>query len=69
VRAYWAPAPNPGLRLTAKLIFEDAEPGHTKYTAIARHASAEGRKQHARMGFHDGWGTATDQLVELAGKF
>jgi uncharacterized protein YndB with AHSA1/START domain len=55
--------------LTAKLIFEDAEPGHTKYTAIARHASAEGRKQHARMGFHDGWGTATDQLVELAGKF
>jgi Activator of Hsp90 ATPase homolog 1-like protein len=59
---------NPGLRFTATLIFEDAEPGHTRYTAIARHASAEGREQHALMGFHDGWGTATDQLVELASK-
>jgi uncharacterized protein YndB with AHSA1/START domain len=63
--ADWTPCPNPGLRFTATLIFEDAEPGHTRYTAIARHASAEGREQHARMGFHDGWGTATDQLVEL----
>jgi uncharacterized protein YndB with AHSA1/START domain len=46
---------------------EFAEPGHTQYTAIALHASTEGREQHPRMGFHDGWDTATDQLAGLAG--
>lgn len=65
LHADWTPAPNPGLRFTATLLFEDAGEGRCKYTAIARHASDQGRAQHARMGFHDGWGTATDQLVEL----
>jgi uncharacterized protein YndB with AHSA1/START domain len=25
----------------------------------------DGAKRHAEMGFHDGWGAALDQLVEL----
>ena len=35
----------------------------TKYTALAMHRDEQGRKQHEGMGFHDGWGTALDQLV------
>lgn len=61
--ADWAPAASPMLGFTASVLLEDA-PGGTKYTAIARHSSAEARARHAKMGFHEGWGTATDQLVE-----
>ena len=35
----------------------------TKYTALVMHAEEAGRKNHEEMGFHDGWGTALDQLV------
>ena len=38
----------------------------TRYTALVVHADAEGRDKHAQMGFHQGWGAALDQLVELA---
>ena len=38
----------------------------TRYTARARHWSAEDRAAHEQMGFHEGWGIATDQLVRLA---
>lgn len=38
----------------------------TKYTAIAIHRDPQGREKHEKMGFHDGWGAALDQLVELA---
>jgi uncharacterized protein YndB with AHSA1/START domain len=38
----------------------------TRYTAIARHGTTANRQQHEEMGFHDGWGRALDQLVELA---
>jgi uncharacterized protein YndB with AHSA1/START domain len=27
------------------------------------HKDEDSRKKHADMGFHDGWGTALDQLV------
>ncbi len=37
----------------------------TRYVAIAIHGNPETRKQHLDMGFHEGWGAAADQLVEL----
>lgn len=37
----------------------------TRYTATALHRDAAGSKQHAEMGFYEGWGAALDQLVEL----
>lgn len=37
----------------------------TQYTAIAVHRDPDGRKRHAEMGFHEGWGKALDQLVAL----
>jgi len=47
---------------TAMVLLEKVENG-TKYTAIAMHRDAEGRKQHEEMGFAEGWGKCLDQLV------
>jgi uncharacterized protein YndB with AHSA1/START domain len=60
----WKPAPEPFM--TAIVTFEDAGPGHTRYRAVARHRSAETAKQHADMGFQDGWGTVATQLEAYA---
>lgn len=35
----------------------------TRYVATALHNNEASRKQHEDMGFHQGWGTALDQLV------
>jgi len=35
----------------------------TRYTALAMHKDEAGGKRHRDMGFHEGWGTALDQLV------
>lgn len=40
--------------------------GKTRYTAVARHRTAEDRAAHEKMGFHEGWGKCADQLAELA---
>ncbi|MDA0351086.1 MAG: SRPBCC family protein [Chloroflexi bacterium] len=53
------------LPLTARISIEPAGSG-TKYTALVLHANPADRQRHKEMGFHDGWGTALDQLVEWA---
>jgi uncharacterized protein YndB with AHSA1/START domain len=47
---------------TAIVLLEPHNKG-TKYTAIALHSEEEGRKKHEENGFHEGWGTALDQLI------
>jgi uncharacterized protein YndB with AHSA1/START domain len=59
----WMPSPKPFM--TAIISFADEE-GGTRYTARVRHWSAEDRARHEDMGFHDGWGRATDQLAAVA---
>jgi uncharacterized protein YndB with AHSA1/START domain len=59
----WMPSGKPFF--TGILTFED-EAGGTRYTARARHWSAEDCATHEKMGFHVGWGIATDQLAALA---
>jgi uncharacterized protein YndB with AHSA1/START domain len=44
----------------------EAEGGGTRYTATARHWTAEAAVQHREMGFEAGWGAAADQLEEVA---
>lgn len=67
----WTDALLPGFRPSASPFFTAeirlAPSGEgTRYTAIARHATASARKQHEEMGFHEGWGRALDQLVQVA---
>lgn len=48
-------------------IFEIAPEGSgTRYTASARHWTAEAMEQHRTMGFAEGWGVCADQLKALA---
>ena len=60
----WEPSAKPFMTLI--LSFEDMGGGITCYTARARHWSAADREAHEKMGFVEGWGKCTDQLVELA---
>ncbi|PWW03364.1 uncharacterized protein YndB with AHSA1/START domain [Hoeflea marina] len=59
----WAPSEKPFM--TGILTFADEGKG-TRYRAVVRHWSVEDSKRHEEMGFHDGWGKATDQLEETA---
>lgn len=43
----------------------EAEGDGTRYTARARHWTAEASQQHSDMGFADGWGACADQLTAL----
>ncbi|WP_174875475.1 SRPBCC family protein [Vogesella oryzae] len=58
----WQPAAKPFMTLI--LTFE-AEAGGTRYTALVRHWSVADREAHEAMGFHAGWGQATDQLAAV----
>lgn len=60
------PTVDPFLSFTACITFEDTAEG-TRYTAVALHRNDADRQRHAEMGFEQGWGTAFDQLVEIAG--
>lgn len=43
-----------------------AQDGGCRYDVKIIHADRAGRDKHEAMGFHDGWGTATDQLAAMA---
>ncbi|WPB59011.1 SRPBCC family protein [Xylophilus sp. GOD-11R] len=62
----WVPSAKPFL--TIILDFEALGENQCRYTAVARHWSIEDRENHEAMGFHQGWGIATDQLAALAAK-
>ncbi len=62
-RAGWVPSAKPFM---TGIIALDDEGGKTRYTAMARHWTAEDKANHEQMGFHEGWGKATDQLEALA---
>jgi uncharacterized protein YndB with AHSA1/START domain len=59
----WEPSEKPFM--TGILTFED-QAGKTRYTARVLHWSVADREAHEKMGFHRGWGIATDQLEALA---
>ena len=61
----YRPSPNPFF--TAVLTLEPSGKG-TRYVAIAIHGNEDTRKKHEEMGFHSGWGTVVDQMVEYVKK-
>ena len=50
---------------TAMILLEPKGTG-TLYRALALHRKPEDAENHAKMGFHEGWGTAAAQLDEVA---
>jgi uncharacterized protein YndB with AHSA1/START domain len=77
-RVVWTNALEPGYRpsrlaplsncpfvFTAVITVEPHGNG-TKYTALVIHGDSKSREKHEEMGFHEGWGTALDQLVAVA---
>lgn len=60
----WEPSGKPFF--TGILTFEEAGAGRTKYTARVVHWTKEDCETHEKMGFHQGWGIATDQMTALA---
>jgi uncharacterized protein YndB with AHSA1/START domain len=70
-RLVFTDALGPGYRpmgkafMTAFILLEPEGSG-TRYTAIVKHTDPEGKRKHEEMGFHSGWSTALDQLVDLA---
>lgn len=61
--AGWRPGSQPFM--TAIITMEPDGPG-TAYRARVLHFDRAARERHEAMGFHDGWGQATDQLDRLA---
>ena len=58
----WEPSGKPFM--TGILTFAD-EGGKTRYTARVLHWTEADREAHEKMGFHEGWAKATDQLEAL----
>lgn len=63
----WVPTEKPFM--TGIIEFEDLGNGRTRYTASAVHWTAEDKEKHEKMGFHEGWGVATDQLEQVVTTF
>lgn len=79
-RIIWTAALKPGFRpappfskddkACAEIIFtcvvtlKDTTNG-TQYTAHVMHGNAQQTKMHEEMGFHEGWGTALNQMVDV----
>lgn len=74
----WTSALGPGYRpaemgegcesfpMTAIVTFADVGGGKTAYKALALHKDRGDTEHHAKLGFHDGWGTTATQLEEFA---
>lgn len=62
VRA-WEPSNKPFM--VGTITLEDLGGDKTRYTARVQHWTIADRKAHEDMGFHPGWGKATDQLEAL----
>ena len=59
----WEPSDKPFF--TGIITFKE-EGDKTRYTAVARHWTAEDCAAHEKMGFHEGWGQVAGQLEALA---
>jgi uncharacterized protein YndB with AHSA1/START domain len=58
----YRPSANPFMTAIVEIIPEGTG---TRYRATAIHKDEETMKKHEEMGFHEGWGKALDQLVEV----
>lgn len=59
----WVPAGKPFM--VAVTNYDPLPGGKTRCISRAMHWNAETKAEHEKMGFHEGWGAAADQLAEL----
>jgi uncharacterized protein YndB with AHSA1/START domain len=52
--------------VVCEILLADALDGQTHYIARVHHWNEADMQEHVKMGFHEGWGTAADQLEALA---
>lgn len=73
-RLVWTSALAPGYRPLSEpagdlaftvVITLEPTPTGTRYRALAIHPDVETCRRHDAMGFHDGWGAALTQLVDM----
>jgi uncharacterized protein YndB with AHSA1/START domain len=58
----WRPANPAPVAMTAEISLDD-HPGGTDYRVIVRHGDPAARARHEELGFFEGWGSVTEQLV------
>ncbi len=63
-----AKSPFPGVPVFTAIIALETHGTGTKYTATVIHENEADCKTHLEMGFHEGWGKALDQLVDMIKK-
>lgn len=61
----WIPVGKPFM-VAEVILLDGPSDGTTHYIAKARHWNAEDYEAHEKMGFHEGWKAAADQLEVLA---
>jgi uncharacterized protein YndB with AHSA1/START domain len=64
VDSRWRPATPEPVSMTAEIVMRD-HPDGTDYRVLVRHGDPAARARHEQLGFFDGWGTVTQQLIEL----
>lgn len=64
--AGFRPAPEVEVPTFTAFITMEASGAGCRYVATVIHRDESGRAKHEAMGFHEGWGTVTDQLVAYA---
>ena len=60
----WRPTDSTPVAMTAEITFGD-HPDGTDYRVVVRHGDPAARERHEKLGFADGWGSATEQLAGL----
>jgi uncharacterized protein YndB with AHSA1/START domain len=60
----WRPATPAPVSMTAEITFGD-HPDGTDYRVVVRHGDPAARAHHEKLGFADGWGSVTAQLIAL----
>jgi uncharacterized protein YndB with AHSA1/START domain len=60
----WRPADPDPVAMVAEIRLDD-HPLGTDYQVIVRHGDPAARERHEEIGFFDGWGSVTEQLVAL----
>ncbi|MEV6494153.1 SRPBCC domain-containing protein [Actinoplanes sp. NPDC051633] len=67
VDSSWRPTDPAPVAMTAEITFAE-HPEGTAYRIVVRHGDPAARARHEQLGFADGWGLTTAQLIDVVTK-